>query len=257
MEVAIMQTIRTWRNALRRGLLDLGYQVDCIRSIPKSLLNPRYQRHLEFEDVACRLMVGFKRPVTFMQIGAFDGVTKDPLYPFIEDHDWTGVLVEPQSRACDQLRELHRERAGIRIVQCAISDIDGEAVLYRVEKDPKLPDWCGGLASFSRESIEKHESIAPGIIRAIVEETVPTLTFASLFETLGSTVGPDILQIDTEGFDAQILEWFPFDEFKPAIVHFERKHLDVANQEETLTRLASFGYRFAPSGEEDMLAVLR
>jgi hypothetical protein len=45
-------------------------------------------------------------------------------------------------------------------------------------------------------------------------------------------------------------------QIRPAIVHYEIKHLDKRGQEEALERLLSFGYRVARSGGEDMLAVL-
>jgi hypothetical protein len=31
----------------------------------------------------------------------------------------------------------------------------------------------------------------------------------------------DLLQVDAEGFDAEIIKMFPFDRLKPAIIHFE------------------------------------
>jgi hypothetical protein len=49
---------------------------------------------------------------------------------------------------------------------------------------------------------------------------------------------------------------FPLEQVRPAIIHWEVKHLSTAEREQCLDRLVSFGYRFAPSGEEDMLAVL-
>ena len=66
----------------------------------------------------------------------------------------------------------------------------------------------------------------------------------------------DLLQIDTEGADAFILSLFPFETVRPAIVHWEIRHLSFAEREDCLERLAGFGYRFALSGSQDMLAVL-
>jgi hypothetical protein len=43
---------------------------------------------------------------------------------------------------------------------------------------------------------------------------------------------------------------------KPAIVHSESKNLTKSQQEEALDILSKYGYRFARSGEEDMLSVL-
>jgi len=241
------------RQSLRAALLRSGYRVDCIRSLPRQLLDARLTRTLEFEDVVCRRMVETGRPLTFVQIGAFDGQTKDPLFPFIRDHGWTGVLVEPQETACEALRALHRDRPGIRIVNAAVGEREGTQTLYRVAGDG-LPDWCGGLASFDRESIAKHESLVPGLTEHIVEESVSTIPFSRILDEAGFD-GLDVLQVDTEGADARILGWFPFERMKPAIVHFEIKHLGKADLELCLERLAGYGYRFAFSGEEDLLAV--
>jgi hypothetical protein len=87
----------------------------------------------------------------------------------------------------------------------------------------------------------------------IREETVECVPFDDVLARLSGA--PDILQIDTEGADALILALFPFERVRPAIVHWEVKHLTKAQREATLERLGMFGYRFEPSGEEDMLAV--
>lgn len=65
----------------------------------------------------------------------------------------------------------------------------------------------------------------------------------------------DLLQIDTEGFDAEIIYIFPFDKIKLSIIHFESKHLSKPKLEKLLTHLISMGYSVAYDGEEDMLVV--
>jgi hypothetical protein len=82
---------------------------------------------------------------------------------------------------------------------------------------------------------------------------VPCVSFDDVLGELGAV--PDILQIDTEGADAFVLSLFPFERICPPIVHWEVKHLTTAQREEVLGRLSAFGYRFSPSGSEDMLAV--
>jgi hypothetical protein len=88
----------------------------------------------------------------------------------------------------------------------------------------------------------------------IREEPVDCITFD---EVLGRMPHEriDLLQIDAEGADAYLLSLFPFDRVRPAIVHWEIKHYTKTQKQDCLDRLAGFGYRFAPSGE-DMMAVL-
>jgi hypothetical protein len=47
----------------------------------------------------------------------------------------------------------------------------------------------------------------------------------------------------------------PFERVRAAVIHWEVKHLTKPH-EQCLKRLTGFGYRFAPSGEQDMMAVL-
>ena len=112
----------------------------------------------------------------------------------------------------------------------------------------------GGLASFQRETIIRHADLIPGLKDMIQEETVNCVTFDAILAKLQSNT-LDLLQIDTEGADAHILSLFPFHRMLPAIVHWEVKHLSMRQREDCLGRLASIGYRFAPSGDQDMVAV--
>jgi hypothetical protein len=89
----------------------------------------------------------------------------------------------------------------------------------------------------------------------IREERVDCITFDTALVCLaGERI--DLLQIDTEGADEHILSLFPFDRVQLSIIHWEVKHLSTLQREECLGRSVAFGYRFAQSGDEDMLAVL-
>jgi len=151
------------------------------------------------------------------------------------------------------LREMYCSSPDIRVVNAAIDAHDGERTLYTVE-GPGVPDWAGGLASFDRTTVAKHEQYYPGLSGMIREEQVDCVTFDSVLKELSGD-RLDVLQIDTEGADGFILSLFPFDRIRPAIVHFEIKHLDKAAQESAYDLLLKHGYHLARSGGEDMLAV--
>ena len=163
-------------------------------------------------------------------------------------------MVEPQARAVDQLRELYRGNDRIVVLQAALDGKSGKRTLFTLDS-PIAPSWAGGLASFQREIIVKHSDLIPGLETMIREEYVDCITFDKVLGCL-TDERVDLLQIDTEGADGYILSLFPFDRVQPSIIHWEVKHLSTRQREECLDRLAGFGYRLAPSGEEDMLAVL-
>lgn len=241
------------KDILKRLLAVAGYRVAGTRYTPWQLLEPTLLRLLEFDDVLCRRMVEVGRPLQFIQVGAFDGVTADPLEKYIAGQGWRGVLVEPQARAAAQLRARYAHCAGVAVMQAAVDRTPGQRTLY-VVSGADAPAWAGGLASFDREVILKHADQVPDLAGMIREETVACVTFDEVLDKLAAP-DLDLLQIDTEGADATILALFPFGRITPAIVHWEVKHMTRSERESCLDRLAGFGFRFALSGGEDMLAV--
>ena len=237
------------RRKLRQLFLRWDYRIDCVRFVPRQMLDPANMISLDFHHAVCRRMVEVGRPLNFMQIGAFDGRTGDPLYPYIHSHNWRGIMVEPQRRACDFLKILHAGNPRIQIVNAAIGRERGTTILY-------LPEWCGGLASLSKESFLKHRHLVPEIENHLIAHEVDVMPFIDLFDSVEMQEQLDVLQIDAEGADAKILRLFPFNSSRPAIVHWEIKHLSKKEREDCLDRLSNHGYRFASSGTEDMLAVL-
>lgn len=242
------------KSLLKRLLSKAGYSIHCLRNVPAPLLNPENLRVLEFDDAVCRRMHETETELVFLQIGVYDGITHDPLRKYIVKSGWRGIMVEPQSRAAQGLQQLYKDNPGIQIINAAVDAEQHQRSLYTVE-GPNAPDWAGGLASFDRATVAKHAQWVPGLESMIREETIDCLTFDSILPRLPEG-RLDVLQIDTEGADGFILSLFPFERMRPAIVHFEVKHLDKAEQETALNRLLGFGYRIARSGGEDMLAVL-
>jgi FkbM family methyltransferase len=242
------------KNKVKSFLETLGYHMQSTRYCPRQLLRPAMVRVVELDDVICRRMIERGPALTFIQVGVFDGVTADPLHKYIAKQGWRGILVEPQARAAGQLRDRYRGNDRIAVLQAALDSGGGTRTLFTVTSEA-APAWAGGMASFDRQTICKHTDLIPGLGTMIGEETVKCVSFDDVFRLLPDG-RLDLLQIDTEGADAHILSMFPFDRVRPAIVHWEIKHLNIAQQEETLGMLRAHGYRFARSGGENMLAVL-
>jgi FkbM family methyltransferase len=241
------------KELLRSALAGLGYRVQGTRYIPRQLLQSGLLRTIEFDDVVCRRMFESGQEFHFIQVGALDGITVDPLRKYIDRCGWRGVLVEPQAHAAGALRELYRDNDRIVIVSAAVDRKSGSRKLFTVESED-APTWVAGLASFERNTILKHSDLVPGLGGMIRETTVPCVTFDDILRHLPSE-HIDLLQIDTEGADAFILSLFPFDRIQPSIVHWEVKHLSTSEREDCLHWLSRFGYQFAACGGEDMMAV--
>jgi FkbM family methyltransferase len=241
------------KNQIKSLFNTLGYDVRGSRMTPRQLLQPHLLRPLEFDDVVCRLMFERGDDLTFIQVGAFDGLIQDPLRKYIISRGWRGVMVEPQPGPAHKLAELCRDGGRITVLQAALDCQPGVRSLFTINS-PDAPAWTGALASFQKEVILKNAKNIPGIESMIAEVAVDCITFDSVFEHLPEGE-LDLLQIDTEGADGHILSLFPFERIKPAIVHWEICHLSLREREDCLALLASHGYRFAASGDQDMLAV--
>lgn len=116
--------------------------------------------------------------VTFVQIGAFDGVAGDPIRPLIlENEGWTGVMVEPHPDAFERLqRNYLAQSQRLTFLNAAISDEPGERTLFYISEAEKealgLPDWAREIPSFDPEHLSKHFPEAK-----LASQSVRTTTF--------------------------------------------------------------------------------
>ena len=243
------------KTLIRRAIRGLGYNVEGIRYTPRHLLEPGRQRALEFDDVICRHLHEHGRELSFIQVGAYDGVSTDPLHKYIAACGWSGVMLEPQPRPASRLRDLYAGKSRIVVLDAAVDRERRPRSLFTVEGDD-LPTWAGGMASFQRQHLLKHDYLIPGIADKIRELTVDCITFDDILDQLPGERRLDLLQIDAEGADGYLLSLFPFDRVKPAIIQWEIKNMARAQQEAALDLVCSQGYLVARSGGEDMLAVL-
>ena len=169
----------------------------------------------------------------FIQIGAFDGVTADPLHHLVHQHGWRGVLVEPQIEAFELLKKNYGDCEGLQFHNVAIGPCDGEITLYT---------RTGGMVQAA--SVEKHLMNKPGRRRVLDARSVPCWTFSRLLAESDVPETIDLAQIDAEGCDFEIIRSFDFERFKPAIIRYEHMVLSQADRNACLELLAGHGYRF-------------
>lgn len=242
------------KQLIRRLFGWLGYRIEGVRYTPRQFFDPGALRGLEFDDLICRHMYENGPDCVFLQIGAYDGISTDPLRKYIVDCGWKGVMVEPQPGPASQLRQLYPDGSGITILEAAVDSERGTRSLYTVESDD-LPKWAGGMATFDRAQILKYDYLIPGIAGMVREIEVPLITIDDVLDRL-ELDRLDILQIDVEGIDGYLLSLFPFARIRPTIVQWESKNMTRAQQEAALDILLGHGYRIARSGFEDTMAVL-
>lgn len=179
-----------------------------------------------------------ERLVSFVQIGGHDGVTLDPIRPYVMAHGWRGVIVEPQPEMFKKLSENYDRIDGVTLENCLITDQDGEREFFMFAPSQSLPYHATMLASLNRDALVHN---GHGYKGEVVSIKVPALSPASLLKKHGiRTV--DLLQIDTEGHDAVIIQGFFRAAVFPTLIHFESALCGVPNE------LAEHGYRINTMG---------
>lgn len=165
-------------------------------------------------------------PLTFVQIGAYDGMTNDALADFIRRGKLRGLLVEPQPEVFGRLVENNRGNGGLSFENCAVGAESGDATFYRVKSEYEhLVDRSRQMSGFSPDVILKHYRTVVPDAQAVLETIrVPSMPLAQLLAK-HSMKAPDLLQIDTEGHDYAILSSVDFSTVRPAIIGYETAHL--------------------------------
>lgn len=221
-----------------------------------SIIDPTAQAKLLYEHVLALEAFRNRDDFFFVQIGANDGVTSDPISAFVKATNWRGLLIEPVPVYFAKLIENYSEQAArLFFENCAVSEREGYQTLFRVSDDATgLPSWASGLASFDRSVLERHHEAIPRINHLIVEDQVRCCTLPGLLLKHGVSK-IDLLQVDAEGYDYNIIRSLDFSSTLPRIIHYECKHISVPNQKELVSKLINASYRVDTDGH-DTLAVL-
>lgn len=233
----------------------LGYQ---IAKLPSEPVYEHKAIELPFIDLLDLVVQDYQRQhsdLFFVQIGAHDGCSADPVSQLIKRYHWRGILVEPQPQTFNTLIENYRAEPQLIFENAAIGTEESMATLYTVRQDiPGLPFWLSQSASLDRKQVlgalhywrntEQMTVIPADLESGLQEIQLPMMTIQSLLAK-HQVEFVDLLVIDTMGFDFEILKMYPFALNKPAIIHFEHSLLSPADQVACLQFLAVQGYSLA------------
>jgi FkbM family methyltransferase len=191
----------------------------------------------------------------FLQIGANDGVSNDPLHELVFQYELAGLLVEPLPDVFERLRITYANQPSVVFERCAIGRYDGEANIYRVRADAPFPPWTQEIASFNRSHLTGSNFDLPDLEKYVEEVRVPCLTLPTLLRKHGIH-DLTLLQVDTEGFDCEIVRMALDAGLHPPIINYEFLHANRRDQADCKQRLIQAGYRLIDIGR-DTLAVHR
>jgi FkbM family methyltransferase len=160
-------------------------------------------------------------------------------------------LLEPQPELFDALRKTYAHRPDLILVNAAVAGHDGSITMHRVRPTAAPEQWVTGTASLRPDMLE---TIRPQVsnldgmtetisVRAVTPQTVLREHGIGRF---------DLLQIDTQGFDYEVIKLFEVEESRPAVIHFEHDMLAPQVWEECIERLIACGYQVAHTFEDTL-----
>lgn len=198
----------------------------------------------------------------FIQVGSNDGFQNDPLYKFIKLFNWKGILLEPQKKAFDSLTKVYK-KDNVIPVNKAISHNTENRFLYKLGFTDSR--WASGISSFNKDHLE--QKIADGYVEKkckkegiippenkdawIVKETVYCTTFEELIDAYQISK-LDLLQIDTEGFDFEVIKLLDFSLLKPGAIVYEHESLSLEDQKNCIEYLTKSGYNVNQFGRDSV-----
>jgi len=181
-----------------------------------------------FDKLVNKLALKEKK-IFLLQIGAFDGITSDPLHNHIKKKNISGVLIEPIDYYYKKLVNNYKKikySGNLIFENIAITEEYGYKYINWVNpiklKNKKLPKWYSGHSSF----MDKHTPDLGGWGHSNVSEKlkVKTMKLDDLIKK-NKIEKIDIYQSDTEGYDVKILKQLDLNKFTPYIINIESNKL--------------------------------
>lgn len=199
------------------------------------------------------LYFGMAADPFFVQIGANDGVTYDPLHRYITKHNLAGIALEPVPSVFESLTRTYAAYPRVKCINAALGKERGTAQLYAVKEalltsDDARRAFTGG-ASFIRDI--RLRTLARKLPGNVDPESyiAPTMVDVMTFEDL-AVERVDFLQIDAEGYDYEILKTVDLRKYRPAVINFESHFLSRSDSEECRSMLRAHGYALFDSGSD-------
>jgi FkbM family methyltransferase len=180
----------------------------------------------------------------FVQIGANNGLTDDPLRQFVTKYHWHGVLVEPQPQVFQQLLKNYEVEKQLAFENAAIADKDGTARLFVADHQHETADLTV-FASLKKDALIRglDNPKAAGVQVQVHEVEVPALSVQTLLAKHRITK-IDLLLTDVQGYDGEVVEQVLACGVKPTIIHFEHCHTARPALDALYRKLVEHGYRF-------------
>jgi FkbM family methyltransferase len=208
--------------------------------LPESMRQPS-----ELRSVLNRL-AKLQKSVFFLNIGANDGLSNDPLREFVVGYQWSGIMVEPVGYVFRRLQRAYCNFGNVILENAALAEQNGVKEFWYLKPSKMMELNYDQMGSFSKEHLMKFDKIVPNLEGRMVKESMKCITLASLLEKHHAR-SPDLIHVDTEGYDFEVLKQIDFS-VPPKVIVFEHEHLSKADLKASHDLLMRENYLLAREG---------
>ena len=208
----------------------------------KNKIRKLLSRFIKKEDninIFLKQFFAFKKDAEIIQIGLMDGISGDPLRPFLPSHKGKVVLVEALNYYCEKLNKLYSDQSNILICNALVCSKESENKFYYI--DPKIADemdgtgppnkWAHGQGSLNKNTIiqwiyknkfrgSKYNKNINKYIDSIIEIDIKAKTFDSICRTY-QLKKIDLLLMDVQGAEYEVLKNLKSFNIKPKFIIYE------------------------------------
>lgn len=179
---------------------------------------------------------------TFLQIGANDGVSQDPIHKY--NSKWIGHFIEPLEKPFKDLKANYDKQSNKYFYNQAIGNTDGEIEIHVPTQET---EYTTKIASLDRDAV----------LLGDIETTAVKVKVNRLDNFLKENKIShfDLLLIDVEGYELNILMDYSF-KYKPKYIFAETRFFSFNDLIEFNKRMQDFGYAVFTENDNTLLIKL-
>ncbi len=187
----------------------------------------------------------------FVQIGANEEPSRNPLSELVHNSRWRGVLVDPIPPVAHELHRTYGSSSRVSVVQAAIASSDEErAFFYDATESSNggtpIPVCMAG--ALHREVLfmaDYHSDLE----QHVTEIVTPCFTFESFCHQY-RIESFDVLRVDTAGDEAELLSQVDIERFRPTVIIYNHWLLGAGVRHACTERLAAHGFQMLDHGRD-------
>lgn len=167
--------------------------------------------------------------LSFVEIGANDGKRADPIFRYVRDGHLQGLLIEPMPEPFEKLQKTYENTTGNTFLNIGVGSTDGEIELFHSD-----------LSTLTTANPQKNALKGVDNLTKVV---VPVRSLENILDE-HKLAAFHILQIDTEGYEWEILREFPLEKYDISVIFVEFYCLSIAERIGLFSKLLRAGYSY-------------